>query len=288
MLRIVTKTYAWCVVGQRLSQRIGKAEPDGPYEGIPGHMMHGLRYWFEGIAGYRSTQGMNEGRLRELAVFLHTRVEPNWSARGLMDGLLSDAERSDDNYLDLLDGALQIWGNRVYGQSLSRVLAAGGSVWTAAEDGLSLVRVVGDEAQATYDVAVSKADEISAELREAWSNAFGRNGDPSDAWDHAIKALEDMLIPVVVPNQSKPNLGHVVGQLRGQGEHWRLVVPGKDQDHSVAPLVGMLDAIYPNHDRHGGGMAPKRRPSEREARAVVTLAATIIQWDRDGWVVERA
>ncbi|ORM33169.1 hypothetical protein BFL43_14590 [Williamsia sp. 1135] len=203
-----------------------------------------------------------------------------------MNGLLSDAERSDDDFLDLVDGALQIWNNKVYAQMLSKVLAAGGSVWTAAEDGLSLVRVVGDEAQTTYDVAVSKADEISTELREAWSNAFGRSGDPSDAWDHAIKALEDMLIPAVVPNQSKPNLGHVVGQLRNQPNQWRLVLPGKDQDHDVAPLVGMLDLIWPNHDRHGGP-TPKRRPSNQEARAVVTLTATIVQWYRDGWIVQR-
>ncbi|WP_143695321.1 hypothetical protein [Williamsia sp. 1135] len=274
------------MTGQRLSQRTGKAAPDGPFEGVPEHLIHGLRYWFEGLSGYRSGHGMDERRLRELAVFLRSRVEPNWSAQGLMNGLLSDAERSDDDFLDLVDGALQIWNNKVYAQMLSKVLAAGGSVWTAAEDGLSLVRVVGDEAQTTYDVAVSKADEISTELREAWSNAFGRSGDPSDAWDHAIKALEDMLIPAVVPNQSKPNLGHVVGQLRNQPNQWRLVLPGKDQDHDVAPLVGMLDLIWPNHDRHGGP-TPKRRPSNQEARAVVTLTATIVQWYRDGWIVQR-
>ncbi|MGV9827899.1 hypothetical protein [Gordonia sp. NPDC003429] len=80
-----------------------------------------------------------------------------------------------------------------------------------------------------------------------------------------------MLIPSVVPNQAKPNLGHVVGQLRNQGNQWKLVLPGKAQDHDVSPLVGMLDVIWPNHDRHGG-VSSKRQPSEEEARAVVTLA----------------
>lgn len=48
----------------------------------------------------------------------------------------------------------------------------------------------------------------------------------------------------------------------------------------------MLRLMWPNHDRHGG-TTPKRTPSEQEARAVVTLAAAIVQWHREGWVVQR-
>ncbi|MCW2513600.1 MAG: hypothetical protein JWR11_2642 [Mycobacterium sp.] len=96
-------------------------------------------------------------------------------------------------------------------------------------------------------------DEASTELKEARSNAFGRNGDPSDAWDHSIKALEDLLIPIVVPNQAKPNLGHVVGQLRNQGQLWKLVLPVKDRDHDVFPLVGKLDLVWPTTTNTAAG-----------------------------------
>ena len=143
-----------------------------------------------------------------------------------------------------------------------------------------------DEAQATFDAATSVADDITTEMKEAWANAFGHNGDPSDAWDHAIKAMEDVLVPVVLPNQQNATLGSALGHLRSQGNLWKMVLPGKDQSHDVAPLVAMLELIWPNHDRHGG-TAPKRTPSEQEARAVVTQAATIVQWHRDGWVLQR-
>jgi hypothetical protein len=114
----------------------------------------------------------------------------------------------------------------------------------------------------------------------------GRNGDPSDAWDHAIKAMEDVLVPVVLPNQQNATLGSVLGHLRSQGNLWKMVLPGKDQSHDVAPLVGMLDVIWPNVDRHPG-VPTTRSPTTEEARAVVTLAATIVQWHRDGWVLQR-
>ncbi|GGF13014.1 hypothetical protein GCM10007298_06180 [Williamsia phyllosphaerae] len=227
---------------------------------------------------------MDEGRLRELAVLLRARIEPGVGGVDLMRSLLRFAAKSDDDFLDLVDGALQVWASKSRAQSLSRVLAAGGSIWTVADDGLSLELAVSDQVQATFVSASSQSDEASIELREAWSNAFGRNGDPSDAWGHAIKALEDLLIPVVVPQQTKPTLGHVVGQLRRQGLSWEFVLPGKDGNYDVDPLVGMLELVWPNHDRHGGS-GDKQRPSQQEARAVTTLAATILQWHREGWVV---
>jgi hypothetical protein len=170
--------------------------------------------------------------------------------------------------------------------NLRRLLDLSGSVWTVTPDEKGLVRVVSDEAQATFKIATAVADEITTGMKEAWANAFGRNGDPSDAWDHAIKAMEDVLVPVVLPAQQNATLGSVLGHLRSQGNRWEMVLPGKDQSHDVSPLVAILELIWPNHDRHGGA-APKRTPSQQEARAVVTQTATIVQWHREGWVLQR-
>ncbi|MDC8993680.1 hypothetical protein PR371_06775 [Mycobacterium marinum] len=89
-------------------------------------------------------------------------------------------------------------------------------MWAVASDNQSLAKVVSGTAQATYAGATSVADEAAKELEEAWTNAFGRNGDPSDAWDHAIKAVEDVLIPETMPNNTKATLGTVLGELAGQ------------------------------------------------------------------------
>ena len=210
----------------------------------------------------------------------------NKRGEAVVDALIVRATADQEFCLNLLDAALYVWDEWNRWRALEAVLRAGGSVWRVADNHTSLTRVVSAEAQATFDAATSVVDEVTTEMKEAWANAFGRNADPSDAWDHAIKALEAPLIRAVVPKQSKPNLGHVIGELRNQGHIWKMILPGKDDDNDVAPLVGILSGIWPNVDRHGGGQNT-RPPTPEEARAVVTLAATIVQWHRDGWVVQR-
>lgn len=274
------------MVGQRLSQRRGLGTPDGPFEGVPQHLAHGLLNWFENTFRPYQNRAINEQKLLELAGFMRAPVEPGWRAEIVLHHLMAAAQQDVDYFLDLIDGTLQYVGNKHNAPRLKALLEAGGSVWTVSDSFDSLVSVVSAEVQATYDSATSVGDEASAQLREAWSNAFGRNADPSDAWDHAIKAMEALFIPLVIPKKDKANLGGVVGELRNQGHVWKLIVPGKDHDNSVMPLVGMLDAIWPNVDRHPG-QTTNRPPTAPEARAVVTLAATIVQWHRDGWVIQR-
>lgn len=276
----------------RLSQRMAGVGADGPYEGVPAHLKPGLHHWWRQVAA-PGTGGFytHEGALRALVAHLRVQIDPTWSAGKTGQALVELALRNDELMLDLIDGTLDIYqraitdGSRL---SLRRLLSASGSVWTVADDKVSLERVVSEGAQATYEAAVAVADAATTELHEAWSNAFGRNGDPSDAWDHAIKAVEDVLVPVVVPNKARATLGDVLGQLCSaqSAPLWETILPGNDQTHDVAPLVAMLRLMWPNHDRHGGNL-PKRAPSPEEARAVVTLAAMTVQWHREGWVVRK-
>ena len=268
----------------RLSQRLAGAKPDGPHEGMPEHIFHGVEHWFGNVCGYRGG-GMDAVRIHQVAAQMGVAVGNH--APSAMQALISRAEGDPTFCIDLIDATLDVWtpGANRWGE-INGLLASGASVWTVNETRDGLTRVVSDEAQATFDSATSVADEITTEMKEAWANAFGRNGDPSDAWDHAIKAMEALLIRVVVPNQTKPNLGHVIGELRNNGHVWKMILPGKDDDNDVAPLVGILSGIWPNTDRHGGGQNT-RPPTPEEARAVVTLAATVVQWHRDGWVVQR-
>lgn len=224
--------------------------------------------------------------MQRIPAHLRLPIDVDSDGEAILEVLVAKAVADEEFCLDLVDAALHVWEDWNRWRALTAILNAAGSVWKVEDNShTALTRVVSDEVQATYDSAVAIPDEASTELKEAWANAFGRNGDPSDAWDHSIKALEDLLIPIVVPKQAKPNLGHVVGQLRNQGQLWELPLPGKDRDHDVSPLVGMLDLIWPNHDRHGGGQTEKRPTSPEEARAVVTLTATILHWHREGWIV---
>jgi hypothetical protein len=140
--------------------------------------------------------------------------------------------------------------------------------------------------QAAFDAASSPQDVASDQLTEAWANAYGRHPDPADAWDHAIKAVEAILIPIVVPNQNKPTLGHVVSHLDTQRRLWKLLLRGQRRDHSIEPLVHMLRLMWPDSGRHGSP-TPEPPATLEEAQAVVHLAVTIVQWGRDGQIVRR-
>lgn len=169
--------------------------------------------------------------------------------------------------------------------SLDRILSLGGSVWQVDGDARRLVRRVDAAAQAAFRDASSPKDVASSQLQEAWTAAYGRNPDASDAWDHSIKAVEAVLIPIVTPKKAKATLGDVVGSLDSQGSLWQLVLHGHDGSRDVAPLVTMLRLMWPNPDRHGGN--PGRKPSLDEAQAVVSLAVTIVQWVRAGALSKR-
>lgn len=169
--------------------------------------------------------------------------------------------------------------------SLDEILQLGGSIWQVAPDGRSLVRRVDATAQEAFRGASSPGDVASAELKEAWTAVYGRNPDASDAWDHSIKAVEAVLIPMVTPAKAKATLGDVIGSLNSQGALWKLVLRGHDDTQSVAPLVTMLRLMWPDPDRHGSGTS--RKPSLEEAEAVVNLAVAIVQWARAGALSKR-
>lgn len=276
-----------------LSQRAGGG-PDGPFEGVPEHM-HALLQ----ICAKRGARALGDGTLLDIALTLRIPVseksfDPLQEKR--LDELLIEAAFQDEQRaLDMVDALLfhnaelksDGWEKSDLVTTLKNLLDVGGSIWTVSPDGTQLVLAVDQTVMAIYSEAVTPEDEAAKELQEAWANAYGRNGDPSDAWDHAIKAVEDVLIPVVVPNRAKATLGHVLGELgspQSSGQ-WRMALPGPDQNHSVDAFVGMLRWLWPNHDRHGGG--PRRTPSVEEARMVVTCAALIVQWHRQGTIIEK-
>ena len=192
--------------------------------------------------------------------------------------------RNGEQFLDVIHATLQLGVIPGEVENLERILTYGGSVWTATENGLQ--RRVGLTAQASFEKASAPNDVASEELREAWSQAYGRNPNPSDAWDHAIKAAEAVLIPVVVPTQDRPTLGHVVGHLDNQSHLWNMSLPGPNNTYGVEPLVAMLRLLWPNPDRHASPLH-RRPPTLSEAHAVVHLAVTIVQWARDGQIARR-
>ncbi|WP_422734465.1 hypothetical protein ACN26Y_06470 [Micromonospora sp. WMMD558] len=270
---------------RRLSARRGVSSDDGPYEGTPSHLRASLDHWLKSAmtaitvtAGTRH-RTLNGNIIRRVALAVRLPLRSNVPTSTLMADFLHSCHSADDRYLDALDAALYM-APHADASELARILEEGGSVWTLRGDRKGLERRVDPAATQAFEQATDPDDLASAELGQAWSRAFGRDADASDAWDHAIKAVEAILAPIVVPAQDKPQIGHVLGQLRSQSDRWRLAVPGPEQNHSIDPLVTMLQTIWPNPDRHAAGNP--RTPSLAEAQAVLHLAVTIVQWGRSG------
>jgi hypothetical protein len=202
--------------------------------------------------------------------------------------LMELATKQEEDFLDVVHALLQKRLGYEYQDDLEALLKTGGSVWCQRDGGLILR--VDEVSQQAFDGVGARVDNASAELREAWSLAYGRNPDASDAWDHAIKAVEAALSPVVMPNETKPTLGKIIGHLSATNHRnrplWKLGIPGPNNDYSIEPLIHILGLLWPNPDRHGNA-APPRTPTLEEAKGVVHLAVTVVQWTRDGQISRR-
>lgn len=232
--------------------------------------------------------GWHDDLLKILGLKLRVDLSPGSSGYAMREQLIHHCQQSEDFFLDLVDctlGSMDASQQWECSGELNSILETGASVWQVNAERTGLERRVSRELCVTVQDATSANDEAGNQLREAWSNAFGRNGDPSDAWDHAIKAVEALLCPVVTPQMDKPTLGHVLGELRANGGNsWRGSLPGRDKNYPIGPIVSSLEMLWPNPDRHGSKL---QAPTEAEARSVVAVAAALIQAHRETPLVRK-
>lgn len=260
---------------QPLSVRSGRRSPEEPFEGVPAHMRHSLEEWLRTRFGWHNRGGgMNDQSMATLAASLRIPVNRTYEIGGVSDQLIAALNRDEDLYLDSLDASLHL-SRGAGANELGRILETAGSVWTVNSGGNGLERRVDATAKDAFLDVVGVGDVASEELSSAWAAVYGRNPNPSDGWDHAIKAVEEVLIPLVVPKQDKANLGHVTGQLKANPSNWSFGLPENDVRTNGETLEGMIRHIWPNPDRHGG--AERRTPTQDETEAVLQIAVTIIK-----------
>jgi len=235
-----------------------------------------LRAWFSKyVAVQRNGQAANS-RLEAMA--LRLRIDPGNHdyASALFNTLYSDP----DKFLDVLDLSLRLHDNEAAVPSLQNTLTLGASVWAVSEHGRSLVRRVSPTETIQFANVVSVEDSASEHLQAAWTAVYGLHPDPSAAWDDCIKACEAVLKPIVI---GQATMGGVVGTLRGAPSQFTLHLRDNATDPTkrVVPMTAfeqMLHFIWVNPDRHQG--ADHRVPTREEARAVLHIAITVVEWVR--------
>lgn len=194
----------------------------------------------------------------------------------------------DDAKLDLLDAILEDGAGRRINEdvtnALRNILDRAGAAYTVTPDGRGLMDIVDPQTVLLAQEAMRPDDRASAHLAEAWAKAYGRDPDGPDAWDHAIQAVEAVLLPLVIPTDTSATLGRALRQLRTNTDRFRFVLDGTQTNdrgtpRDVTTLVTVLEMIWAQPERHPGAGSPA---TTGQARVVVSLATAVVQWLREG------
>jgi hypothetical protein len=163
---------------------------------------------------------------------------------------------------------------------LQRLLVEGGSAYHVSVQHQRLERRVDETAAKAFErSATVSGDEAGRHLRQAWTATYGLHPDPTTAYREAVRAVEAVACPLVLPNDPKRTLGKVIGHIKDASGKWALAIPGGGAaGGGVVPLVGMLELLWTGQVSRHGGAPTSRDQLHIEAEAAVSLAATLVQW----------
>ncbi len=188
---------------------------------------------------------------------------------------------SDDEVLDLADWVAHS-GNRAVANDLEEILAASGSAWRMGvrNGNVGLERRLPESVRTAADQVIGTGS-AGAIFGEAWTALYSRNPDPEEAYEKAIKAVEEAGAAIVSPKSGGATLGTMSRDMKSQSD-WKIDLPGRQVDVAVA----MAEALWSGQEsRHGGN--GYRRPTQGEAETAVILALVLIQLFSAGSLARR-
>ncbi|MEW2591505.1 hypothetical protein AB0893_13915 [Micromonospora aurantiaca] len=196
---------------------------DVPFEGVPEFLEPSLRDWIrEALHDAVDTRYSREDshRFAELLA-LRLRIAPRTASLGLTPHQTALVFVGRQELLRVSNAILRFAPevNRRYrlAQRLAGLLQAAGSAYEVSGDlEPQLVQrldpSVRDAVQRGQEEALPTAGE---HLRLAWIAAYGLEPDANVAYAEAVRAVEAVACPLVVPNAGRPTLGSVLTALRG-------------------------------------------------------------------------
>lgn len=276
---------------------------DALREGIPTGME--VQFWEWVQSGFSRRVSRNSGYTSFPDVYDDVRAElaehaaqalslPMKSVRGDMPhrniSAALDAMKSAPNPLAVADYLLAHL-SEANGARLDSMLQTSRSAWTVGERAgrSGLIRRVPEAVSSQVGMVIRSSGTAGAKLSTAWEAIYGVTPNPSYAYSMAIRALEDVAIPAVVSRQNNATLGHVIGQMRNDGD-WALPFDRVSGDAPAGgvPLEMCQMLWFGQHDRHGGVPSAPGSVSQREAEAAVSLAVSLVHWFSSGMLTRRS
>lgn len=171
--------------------------------------------------------------------------------------------------------------------ALEGVLSASGSEWRVGQrNGLhGLEKRLAPAVQDATDMVVNGTGNANYLLSEAWHALRKRNPDAEEAYEKAVKAVEEAAIPVVLPKETTATLGKVLAAMRSQ-RTWDLPLTLKGEEGGPTMLISMIERLWKGQtSRHGAN--GYRKPTVEEADSAVMLAVVLVYWFCEGAVQRR-
>jgi hypothetical protein len=209
------------VARQVLTARPGR-EPDlGPFRGVPDWMWMQLLEWLKDQLR-PGTKDEDTATLHRVIARLRISTVGWTSKTGAWTPIWAwiHDDHEGERLLDVVNLVIQLRPSDF--ATVDELLSDGGSAYAATSRGVE-DRVDG-AAQAAFEAAIQPRDQASEDLSEAWSKAYGRDPDASDAWDHANKAVEAVLRGIISPENTKATLGTLIRDLRNGGHNFEFVL----------------------------------------------------------------
>lgn len=272
---------------QRLDDRLaGKPLDDVLLPGVPPHLVTPVREWIEEVLPIGGYPPMAED------VFLSLQWPRPPGRRSYEDALVLI---SGDDLLTAVDAMLQLNPEYVAEYRveviepyrtirLDTILRRARSAYRVADDRAGLVYRVDPTAEQVFRDTVTAAPPTAGDLlRKAWHHAYKPDPDPTTAYRDAIRAVEEVACPWVLPNDDKATLGKVVANLRQASGKWETVLVDKDGNPgNPEPVAALLDRLWTGQvSRHSGGKQ-SRDQDPAEAEAAVHGAVLAVQWLTSG------
>jgi hypothetical protein len=289
---------------RRLSQRGSDARREALTEGVPDHLRSPLVYWLK-CQFLVTAIGRGESEEKALRIATRARVDLNndgsrhsaeWEK---YTGALIDVAGMAGSMvlLDIIDAALF---DRVYQptlpmtadqpghpEQLDDILRDGNSVYRVrCPDYAGLERRMDETVSAAVRRMVDSAP--GQHLKSSWDAAYALRPDASVAYAEAVKAVEAVLVPLVLPGEKRATLGGVLGKWKTTANQWELAIADGDANPaSIDPLISLTSLLWHGHrDRHAG--TPTAVDVTPEAARMAThAAATIVQWTVEGGLRQR-
>ncbi len=194
------------------------------------------------------------------------------------------AWRDRDLYLRLIDWGL--FQRQAGADELAAMLERAGSVWTVAPDKRGLSRRVLPAAQDAVELVVSAKDKAAELIGTAWRAIYGREPNPTDGFNRAVKAVEAVACPVIVPDDKGATLGRAIGELRANKTRVATVFRSPRGTDPVDAVLAMMQLVWTNnYARHAADPSVPLDVTQAEAEAALHVAVTLVHWFQRGFVV---